>query len=238
MAKVIRPSAPRGSVNVAIANRRPLISIAPATQPVVQGAVTAAVFRAQRQIDQGSDRTRRAQHRVGQLEQRVRPRRQTVAKPGTERLQIGKLYTFLTGLHQLADGITDQTTPLMPAPAPARQWALSPRQSLTPDSREMAALTATVVGDTQAEVPTVGQVSRTRHADQAQNAGPAQTEVSGSSDRSNSIWNLRVVRDVYECATGRDRAQAPDQRARAGISSPVQDGKVRPSARLYARTRL
>ena len=50
------------------------------TQTVVQGAVTAAVLRAQRQIDQGNDRTRRAQHRVGQLEQRVRPRRQTVVE--------------------------------------------------------------------------------------------------------------------------------------------------------------
>jgi hypothetical protein len=42
-------------------------------QGVIQGAMTTAVLDGQRQVDQASHRPTRAQQRVGELKQRVRP---------------------------------------------------------------------------------------------------------------------------------------------------------------------
>jgi hypothetical protein len=59
-----------------------------AVQPVVQGAVPAPVLGRQRQPDQGLDRPVGAQHRVGQLEQRIRPRGQTSIQLAAEQQEI------------------------------------------------------------------------------------------------------------------------------------------------------
>jgi hypothetical protein len=61
-----------------------------ATQPVVQGTVTAPMLGAQRQVDQRPDRARGTQDRIGQLEQRIRPSGQALVELPTER---GKIIT-------------------------------------------------------------------------------------------------------------------------------------------------
>jgi predicted metalloprotease len=49
----------------------------PLVEPAVEGSVTAAVFRSEREVDQRPHRSVRAQQRVTRLEQRVAPRGQT-----------------------------------------------------------------------------------------------------------------------------------------------------------------
>ena len=59
-----------------------------ATQPVVQRTVTAPMLGAQRQVDKRPDRARGTQHRIGQLEQRIRPSGQALVELATERGKI------------------------------------------------------------------------------------------------------------------------------------------------------
>ncbi|GIF09310.1 hypothetical protein Asi03nite_68480 [Actinoplanes siamensis] len=65
---------------------------------VIQGAVPAPVLGRQRQIDQRFDRPVRAQHRVGQLEQRIRPRVQTPVDLLPESRQ--QIDCFHSGAHE------------------------------------------------------------------------------------------------------------------------------------------
>src|SRR5205807_1340944 len=57
-------------------------------EAVVQGAVAASVLGGQRQLDQRGDRPIRTQCRVGQLEQRVGPRGQTLVERFTEPREV------------------------------------------------------------------------------------------------------------------------------------------------------
>jgi len=56
----------------------------PVSQRGIQRAVAAAELRHQRQLDQRSHRVIRAQDRIGQLEQGIRPCRQALIQPGPE----------------------------------------------------------------------------------------------------------------------------------------------------------
>ena len=71
-ASTSRPSAARGSGSAARTVPQP-VDVDPAVvERGIQGAVPASVLAGQRQLDQRPHRPVRAQHRVGQLEQRVR----------------------------------------------------------------------------------------------------------------------------------------------------------------------
>src|ERR1022692_1212686 len=78
-----RPSAARGSTSPA-----PPPVLDPAVVPrVIQRAVPAPVLRCQRQADQGPHRPVGEQHRVRQVEQRIRPRGEATVKLPPERRQ-------------------------------------------------------------------------------------------------------------------------------------------------------
>ena len=70
----------RGSGSAGHAAAQPGDLDRPVVEPVVEGAVPAAMLRGQRQIHQRPHRPVRAQQRLGQLELRVRPRAQTAVE--------------------------------------------------------------------------------------------------------------------------------------------------------------
>ncbi|ABD11436.1 hypothetical protein Francci3_2063 [Frankia casuarinae] len=77
---MIRPSAARGSGSPCQRAAQPADLDAALVDRVVQRAVPPAVLRGQRQADQVTNRAVRAQHRVGELEQGIRPPGQTVVE--------------------------------------------------------------------------------------------------------------------------------------------------------------
>lgn len=69
----------------------------PLVQPAVQGSVTPAVFRREREIHQSFDRALRAEEGVRQLEQRVRAARETLIEVHPELRQHGQRLAPATG---------------------------------------------------------------------------------------------------------------------------------------------